>query len=68
MFGTYDGDCTQLDLASVQHIAQVISAGNWNTITLGVSNTLNGSAELEQALNELYNNTWNVEVIYSQYS
>lgn len=65
MFGTADYDCAQLDLASVQHIAQVIPYGNGNTITLGVSNTLNGSAELEQALNELYNKSWNVEVIYS---
>jgi hypothetical protein len=65
MFGTYGDDCAQLDLASVQHIAKVIPYGNWNSITLGVSNTLNGSYELEQALNELYNKNWNVEVIYS---
>lgn len=65
MFGNADYSCAQLDLASVQHIAQVIPYGNGNTITLGVSNTLNGSYELEQALNELYNKNWNVEVIYS---
>lgn len=65
MFGTNDYDCCQLDLASVQHIAQVIGYGSWNTITLGVSNTLNGSSELEQAINEIYNKNWNIEVIYS---
>ena len=65
MFGTADYDCAQLDLASVQHIAQVIPYGNGNTITIGVSQSLNGSYDLEQALNELYNNGWNVEVIYS---
>ena len=66
MFGTGEWDCAQLDLASVQHIAQVIGYGNWEYITLGVSNTLNGSVELEEALNEIYNQCWNVEVIYSQ--
>jgi hypothetical protein len=65
MFGTYGSDCTQLDLASVQHIAQVIPYGSWNTITLGVSSNLNGNYELEVALNELYSKSWNVEVIYS---
>lgn len=66
MFGNDGWNCAQLDLASVQYIAQVIPYGNGNTITLGVSNILNGSYELEQALNELYNKSWSVEVIYSQ--
>lgn len=66
MFGTYSGDCAQLDLASVQYIAQVIPYGNGNTITLGVSQSLNGRYDLEQALNELYNKSWSVEVIYSE--
>ena len=65
MFGNASDNCAQLDLASVQHIAQVIPYGNGYTITLGVSQSLNGSYDLEQALNELYNNGWSVEVIYS---
>jgi hypothetical protein len=65
MFGTADYNCAQLDLASVQYIAQVIPYGNGSTITLGVTQSLNGSYDLEQALNGLYNNGWNVEVIYS---
>jgi hypothetical protein len=65
MFGTGAYECAQLDLASVQHIAQVIGYGSGHYITLGVAYSLNGSAELEQALNELYNKGWQVEVIYS---
>jgi hypothetical protein len=65
MFGTYSENCTQLDLASVQFIAGNFGWGSWNTLSLGVSNTLQGSYELEQALNKIYNNGWNVEVIYS---
>jgi hypothetical protein len=65
MFGTGAYECAQLDLASVQHIAQVIGYGSGQYITLGVAYSLNGSAELEQALNELYNKGWQVEVIYS---
>lgn len=65
MFGTDSDNCCQLDLASVQHIAKVIAYGSWNTITLGVSNTLEGNSQLEEAINEIYNKGWYVEVIYS---
>lgn len=67
MFGSHAGECTQLDLASVQHIAKVISSsGNYNTITLGVSNTLNGNSDLETALQQIRDKYWNVEVYYSE--
>lgn len=65
MFGDDSYNCTQLDLASVQHIARVIGYGNGNSITLGISNSLQSNPKLEEALNELYNKSWSVQVIYS---
>lgn len=65
MFGDDSYRCSQLDLASVQYIARVIGYGNNNTITLGISNSLQSNPKLEEALNELYNKSWNVQVIYS---
>ena len=65
MFGDDSYSCTQLDLASVQHIARVIGYGNGNWITLGISNSLQSNPKLEEALNELYNKSWSVQVIYS---
>jgi hypothetical protein len=65
MFGDDSYNCTQLDLASVQHIARVTGYGNGNWITLGISNSLQSNPKLEEALNELYNKSWSVQVIYS---
>lgn len=66
MFGTNSSDCTQLDLASVQYIANVIPYGYGNGISLGVSNTLNGNSDLETALQQIRDKNWNVEVYYSE--
>lgn len=67
MFGFYSGDCTQLDLASVQHIAKVIPYGSWNSIHIGVSNTLIGNWDLETALQEIRDKNWSVDVLYSDF-
>ena len=66
MFGNSSSDCTQLDLASVQYIARVIPNGNGYSISLGVSNTLNGNSDLETALQQIRDKNWNVEVYYSE--
>ena len=67
MFGTGSSNCCQLDLASVQYIARVIPYGSWNTISLGVSNTLNGNSDLETAIQQIREKNWSVDVNYSDF-
>lgn len=67
MFGNDSSNCCQLDLASVQHIARVIPNGSWNTISIGVSNILNGNSDLEIALQQIRDKSWYPEVYYSSF-
>lgn len=67
MFGTDSSNCTQFDLEAVENILDAMNTSGVNgTLYIGVSNTLNGSQELDDLRDRFWNekNT-QVEFIYS---
>ena len=67
MFGDNSSNCSQLDIESVKHIAKSLPYGGYGYIHIGVSNTLNGSSELEEAIQQFRENNWDVQIIYSDF-
>lgn len=65
MFGSTTSNCTKLDLASVQKIANSIKQISKGTISLGISATLKGNTDLQVAISNIKNKGWTVTEIYA---
>ena len=66
MFGSSESDCCQLDLASVQHIAQTLPTMERHAfISLGIAGSLNGNSDLETALQQIRDKGWEVYTYYN---
>ena len=69
MFGGATYNCTKLDLPSVQNIAETIndlaSKGQTGKINIGISQSIQGNADLEAALETIRSKGWTVSEIYA---
>lgn len=65
MFGSTINNCTKLDLASVQKIANSIKQISKGSISLGISATLKGNTDIQVAISNIKNKGWTVTEIYA---
>lgn len=66
MFGSDNSNCCQLDLASVQYIAEMLPVRERHTaISLGIASSLSGNSDLETALQQIRDKGWDLYTYYN---